>query len=84
MVNEQLEQFYIQYEEGYNIYVNLYYILWLELHHPESLFDNYYSQTSASDESHQILVVEHFLSILTEVPLVNTDDFSTDDADTPD
>ena len=53
--HEQLEWFQRAYDEGCDVYINLTYVQWLELYHPESLPADRYSLIPAAEESHQML-----------------------------
>ena len=55
---EQVEPFQRWYEEGFDVYEDLDYVRWLELHHPESLSDGCNSLIAASPDDG--LIAEHF------------------------
>ena len=77
--DEQLKLFQRRYEERYNIYIDMDYVRWLELYHPETLPDDRSSLTQTVDQSISLSVADHSLSIAPEVPLtvVHPDSIST-------
>ena len=77
--DEQVEHYQHRYEEGYNIYVDLDYVRWLELHHTESLpADRNLLTPALPDDNNTMSVAQNCASVIPELPLFITDEVHTE------